>query len=205
MGFFDGFDFTGSKARSDMRRANKQATGALAEGYGQQSQRYDQAYGLYDPYAAEGRQGAEMYNALLGLRGGDAAQSSYDTLAGLPAFSGKFAQESNAVLRNMNARGQGAGGAAALAGERVLQQNIGNWLDRYRDAGRQGYEATGQQAGIRMNQGDNAMGYGATRANQAIGYGNAMAGTRNAGLNNLLNIAGTAISGVNAFRKPTGV
>ncbi len=199
MSFFS--NFFGGDSRRDLAKANKTATGFLDRGYNDQAQRYDQAAGMYDPYISEGRQGSEMYNALLGLRGGDAAQGAYDSLAANPAFSGKFAQDSNAVLRSMNARGQGAGGAAALAGERVLQQNIGNWLDRYRDAGRQGFEATNQGANIRMGQGDNAYGYGATRANQAIGYGNALASTRNAGLNNLLGLAGTAIGGVNAFRQ----
>jgi hypothetical protein len=99
----------------------------------------------------------------------------------------------------------GAGGTAAMAGQRVFQQTAGNWLDRYRDAGQQGFQATGQQAGIRSAQGDNAMGYGATRAGQAVNYGNALSQTRNAGLNNLLAIGGTLISGANAMRKPPGM
>lgn len=187
-----GFDFFGNRARGDINRANRQATAALDRGYGEQSQAYEQAQGMFDPFIAEGRQGADMYNALMGLRGADAAGTAYNTLAELPAFSGQLALDSNAVLRNLNARGMGAGGTAAIAGQRVLQENIGNWMDRYRDQGRQGFEATNQGAGVRMTRGDNAMGFGATRANQRIQYGNALAGTRNAGLNNYIALIGAA-------------
>lgn len=200
MGF--NIDLFGNNAAADVRRANKKATAALETGYGQQSQYYDQSAGLYDPYVSEGRDASEMYNALMGLRGGDAASGAYSTLAGLPAFQGQLASDSNAVLKNLNARGMGGGGTAAMAGQRVLQQNIGNWLDRYRDAGSQGFQATNALGNVRQAQGDNAMGYGATKANQAVQYGNALASTRNAGLNNLLAIAGTA---ANAYGTVMGV
>jgi hypothetical protein len=200
-----GFDFFGNKARKDMSRANAQATAALSEGYGQQTAAYDQAAGMYDPYIASGGKASGMYDDFLGLNGQGNALEAYTNLASNPAFSGKLAQDSNAVARNLNARGMGAGGTAALAGERVLQQNIGNWLDRYATAGRQGFEATGAKSNITMGKGDNAMGYGATRAGQAVNYGNALSQTRNAGLNNLLAIGGTLISGANAMRKPPGM
>lgn len=197
-----GFDFFGNQARRDMASANKKATAALGEGYGQQTAAYDEAGAMYDPYIASGGNALERYNDLIGLNGGEAAGGAYDALASLPAFSGKLAQDSNAVARNLNARGMGAGGTAAMAGERVLQQNIGNWLDRYRDAGRDGFSATGAKSNIVMGKGDAAMGYGATRAGQAVNYGNSLSQSRNAGLNNLLSLAGTAITGVNAFRQP---
>jgi hypothetical protein len=44
-----------------------------------------------------------------------------------------------------------------------------------------------------MSQGDNAFGYGATKAGNAINYGNAMAQAKGIGVNNLLGLAGTAI------------
>lgn len=197
-----GFDFFGNRARSDINRANKQATASLDRGYGEQSQRYDQAAGMFDPFVAQGRAAGDFYNNALGLGGADAQNQAITTLTGNPLFQGQLGQESNALMRNLNARGMGAGGTAAMAGQRVFQQTADNWLDRYRDQGRQGFEATNQQANVRMGQGDNAMGFAGTRANQGIQYGNALAQSRNTGLNNLMNIAGTAISGVNAFRQP---
>jgi hypothetical protein len=200
-----GFDFFGNKARKDIANANNQANAALSEGYGQQQQRYDQAFDMYSPYAQQGQKANDFYTDALGLGGQDAQNQAVGTLTSNPLFSGQLAQDSNALSRQLNARGMGAGGTAAMAGQRVFQQTAGNWLDRYRDAGRQGFEATNQQGNIRMGQGDNAMGYGATRAGQAINYGNALSQTRNAGLNNLLAIGGTLISGANAMRKPPGM
>jgi hypothetical protein len=200
-----GFDFFGNKARKDIANANNQANAALSEGYGQQQQRYDQAFDMYSPYAQQGQAANSFYNNALGLGGQEAQGQAIGTLTSNPLFSGQLANDSNALSRQLNARGMGAGGTAAMAGQRVFQQTAGNWLDRYRDAGQQGFQATGQQAGIRSAQGDNAMGYGATRAGQAVNYGNALSQTRNAGLNNLLAIGGTLISGANAMRKPPGM
>jgi hypothetical protein len=200
-----GFDFFGNKARKDMSRANAQATAALSEGYGQQTAAYDQAFDMFSPYAQQGQKANDFYTNALGLGGQEAQGQAIGTLTSNPLFQGQLGQESNALSRQLNARGMGAGGTAAMAGQRVFQQTAGNWLDRYRDAGRQGFEATNQQGNIRMGQGDNAMGYGATRAGQAVNYGNALSQTRNAGLNNLLNVAGTVISGANAMRKPPGM
>lgn len=193
-------NFFGDDSRKDLAKADKKATGFLDRGYNQQTQRYDQAAGMYDPYVSEGRAASTRYNSLLGLNGADAATGAYDDLASLPMFQGQLATESNALARNLNARGMGGGGTAALAGQRVFQQTAGNWLDRYRDAGRQGFEATNQGANIRMGQGDAAMGYGATRANQAIGYGNALSQTRSAGLNNLVGLIGAAGKAATAFK-----
>ena len=108
-------------------------------------------------------------------------------------------QESNALAKLLNARGASGGGLANIAAQRVFQQSAGNWLDRYRDAGQQGFQATNAQANIRAGQGDAAYGYGATKAGNAINYGNALAETRGIGVNNLLNIVGTGIKGYNAL------
>lgn len=200
MGFLN--DLFGKSAQQDIQRANKQATGQLEQGYRQQGQRYDQAAGLYDPYVQEGRAASDFYTNALGLNGAEAAQGAYDTMAANPMFQGQLANDSNALHRSLNARGQGAGGLAAMAGQRVFQQTAGDWLDRYRDAGRDGYSATNALAGVRAQQGDNAMGYGATRAGQSINHGNALAESRNIGVNNLIGLIGAGGSVLNAFNKP---
>lgn len=200
MGFFD--SFTGGSQRRDIAKADKRATSMLERGYGQQQQAYDAAGDYIEPYAADGRRAADTYNAFLGLKGQDAAQGAYDNLAALPAFQGQLAAGSNAILKNMNARGAGAGGSAAIAGQRVLQENIGNWMDRYRSQGQQGFEAAGMQADLSTARGDNAYGYGATRAGQAINRGNAMAEARTTGINNILNLAGTVANAASGFRMP---
>lgn len=197
MGFFG--SFTGSDQRQDINAANKKANAALDSGYKTSQGFYDQAAGSFDPFVSSGVAGQKMYGDLLGLNGGDARSSAQDIITSDPLWSGKLGEDTNAVLKNLNARGMGASGAAALAGQRVLAQNYGQVLDRYQDMGRTGLSATGQQAGVRTAQGDAAYGFGATKANQALQYGNAMAQTRNMGINNVLGALGTGAKIVGAF------
>jgi hypothetical protein len=65
--------------------------------------------------------------------------------------------------------------------------------------GQQGGQFAGQQAAVRTGQGDLDFGYGATRAGQETSYGNAQAANRSTGVNNLLNVAGTAAKAAAAF------
>lgn len=197
MGFFS--DFTGASARKDVNAANSKANAALDKGYNASQGYYDEAADSFDPYVDQGGKASTFYGNALGLYGDEARAAAQDTIASDPMWSGKLALDSNNVLKNLNARGMGASGAAALAGQRVLTENYGNWLDRYANLGRQGFEATGQKAGVLTGQGDAAYGYGATKAANAINYGNAMAGTRNTGINNVLGILGTAAKGYTAF------
>ena len=199
MGFFS--DLMGDSARSDIKKANKNATAALDQGYNTSQGYYDQAAGSFDPYTTSGQQGQQMYGDLLGLNGNDARTSAQGVITSDPLWSGKLGEDTNAVLKNLNARGMGASGAAALAGQRTLLQNYNGVLDRYAGLGNQGLSATGQRAGVLTGQGDNAYGFGATKANQALQYGSAMSQTRNAGLNNILSIIGT---GAKAFSAASG-
>lgn len=191
MGFFG--SFFGNDQRKDLQRANAQATQALDKGYADSMQRYDQAAGLLDPYAQSGAEGNAMYAAL--LRGDPDAIAQFNAN---PILQGNIGQASNAMMRYLNARGGAAGGTGAAAMQRVGQQGAMQFLDQYRGLGQQGFQAAGAQAGIRQGQGDAAYGFGATKAGQAINYGNAMAGTRNIGINNLLNLAGTGIKAATA-------
>lgn len=202
MSFFG--SFTGSTQRKDIRRADAAASAALDKGYADSQGYYGQAASAYDPYVQAGGKANDTYNALLGLNGAEARGTAQDMITSDPLFQGGLAQESNALLRNLNARGASGGGQAQLAGQRVLQQQYGNWLDRYRDSGSQGFQASNAQAGVRAAQGDAAYGYGATKAGQAIGTGNAIAGSRSIGVNNLIGLAGTAIGGYNALYNQGG-
>lgn len=197
MGFFS--DFTGASARSDINKANKKANAALDQGYNTSQGYYDKAASSFDPYVSSGTAGQKMYGDLLGLNGTDARSSAQGIITSDPLWSGKLGEDTNAVLKNLNARGMGASGTAALAGQRVLLQNYNDVLDRYQGMGQTGLSATGQRAGVLTGQGDNAYGFGATKANQALQYGNAMAGTRNSGLNNILAVLGTGAKAYGAY------
>lgn len=197
MGFFS--SFFGGDQRNDIKSANSTANSALDKGFGQSQGYYDQAAGGYQPYTQQGGQANAMYGNLLGLNGTDARSTAQNALTSDPIFQGQLGQQSNALLQNMNARGDGAGGNAAIAGQKVFQQNYGNWLDRYKDAGQQGLQATNALAGVRTGQGDNAYGYGATKAGNAINYGNALAGSRGIGANNVLGLLGAGAKAYGAY------
>lgn len=190
MGFFG--SFFGSDQRRDLRRANEKATAALEQGYQGAYGDYTGAVESFQPYTESGQQFQDVYADALGLNGPEAQARANAMIAGNPAFQGQLATDSNAMLRALNARGQSGGGKAQLAAQRVFQGNYGNFLDRYRQGGEQGLSATNAMATARQRRGDLSYGYGATKAGQAINYGNAMAASRNIGLNNILNVAGTA-------------
>ena len=199
MSFFD--DFMGNSQRDDLQAADAEASLALSRGYKNQKKFYEQAYGLYDPYAERGNAADEFYSNALGLNGTEPQTAAVNTLTSNPLFQGELGQESNALARLLNARGASGGGQAHLAAQRVFQSNAGNWLNRYRDMGQQGLQVAGQQAGIRTAQGDNAMGYGSTKAGQAINMGNAMAGSRGIGINNIFNTLGLGVKAFSAFNQ----
>lgn len=198
MGFFD--SFTGASQRRDIRNTNVQATAALDQGYNQSQGYYNQAADLFAPQAQTGQAASAFYDNALGLNGADARSQAQGVITSDPLWTGQLAEDQNALLKMMNARGEAGGGKAYLAGQRVLAQNYGNALDRYRTRADTGAQALGTLAGIRTAQGDNAYGYGATKAGQATNYGNAIAGTRGMTVNNLMNLAGTAIKAYGARR-----
>lgn len=190
--------FFGRDQKKDLARAKAESDAALASGYGDARADYSNAMQSFDPYVQQGQKANAMYSDALGLNGDAARSTAVNTITSNPLFQGQLGQESNAVSRMLNAQGSGAG-KEALAAQRVFQQNAGSWLDRYNQAGQQGFQATGQQAQYQAGRGDLAYGYGATRAGNAINFGNAMAANRGVGINNLM---GVASLGVNAM-KPT--
>jgi len=200
MGFFS--NLSGGQQRSDIRRSTAQANSMIDQGFNESQGYYDQAAGLYDPYTQQGGKAATMYADLLGINGGDARSEAQGVLTSDPLFQGGLAQDSNALLKQLNARGQSGGGLANIAAQRVLQQNYGSWLDRYNQAGQQGFQATNALAGVRAVQGDNAYGAAATKAGLALGKGNALASTRNTGINNLMGAIGAGLKAYSSFYKP---
>lgn len=197
--------FFGSDQRKDLRNAKGQADAALQQGYDGAYGDYTAAGDMYQPYAQSGQQANQFYSDALGLNGDDARSTAVNTMTSNPLFQGQLGQESNAMARILNAQGASGGGKAQLAGQRVFQQNAGQWLDRYNNLGQQGMQATNAMAQMRQARGDLSMNFAATKAGNEINHGNAMAANRSVGINNLMGLAGLAVSGVNAFRQPTKI
>lgn len=191
--------FLGKDQQKDIQRANAQATADLKQGYDSAYGDYTTAEGYYQPYAQQGGQANQFYGDALGLNGDAARSTAIGTLTSNPLFQGELGQESNAMARLLNAQGASGGGKAQLAAQRVFQGTAGNWLDRYNQLGQQGFQATNAMANTRTGRGDLAYGYGATKAGQAINFGNAMASNRMTGVNNILNLAGTAAKAAAGF------
>lgn len=199
MGFFK--SFLGIDQANDLKTGYRKATDNLNQGFAKQDKKFNQAYGVVDPFITSGRKANTAYDDMLGINGVDAQRNAYGMITSNPLYQNTLDQQNNAMLRYQNSRGN-SGGALDLAAARVFQQNMGNWMDRYRDQGRQGLTAANLGADIRMQQGDNYAGAGATRANLDQGYYGAKAANRNTGVNNLMNLAGTVISGMSGMPMP---
>jgi hypothetical protein len=185
-------DITGSTARRHLKASKKQADAALKEGFDTAMVRYDEGYDEYEPYATSGTEANTRYNQLLGLGTPEERAAGQQTYLSDPIFGAILNQQSNALLRQQNARGATYGGQTVQMGGRLGLEAYQGYLDRLRGQGDRGFQATGARSNIRLGQGDAAWNYGATRAGQSINYGNARAQASNTLTNNLLNLAGTA-------------
>ncbi len=198
MGFLS--SFFGGDQRKDIRNASKQANAYLDEGYGSAQGYNEQAYNELEPWATEGLAANRTYQQAIGLGTPEERATAQARYFDDPAMQDVLGQQTNALLRKFNASGSGTGGGRlALAGARVGLENYGGWLNRLQGLGAQGGQYATGQAGIRQGQADTAWGYGATKAGNAINTGNAVAGTRNVGINNLLGAVGTAAKAYTAF------
>lgn len=196
MGFWD--DFTGKSQRKDLAKANKKSEAALGQGYKDAQGYYGKAYDEFSPYVQAGQQGMadnNIYRQAIGLGTPEERAAAQERYFSDPAYQRMNDINQNAMMRYQNARGSVGGGKAALAGARVANEGYQGWLDRTRDVGQNamqtGFNAATGRSNVRAGQGELAWGYGATKAGNAVNYGNAMAESRGILTNNLLNVAGT--------------
>ena len=197
-------DFTGKSAKNALMQSNAQATKHLKQGYGQANSYYNQAAGGYDPYVQSGQRGQTAYENSLGINGQAGSQAAYDAYMGNPAYQAANNYAMGNLERKYNAAGLADSGANRLAMSRAAVEQFGAHQNRLAGLGQQGLQATGAQSGVRQGQGDMAMGYGATRANQATGHGNALAQNSMTGINNLMGVIGTGVKAYGAMY-PKGV
>lgn len=197
MGFFG--SLFGSDQAKDLKRAKKASDASLKEGFDSAMTRYDQGYDELEGYSSSGQLANTRYNQLLGLGTDEERAQAQARYTSDPIFSSILQNQSNALLRQQNARGATYGGQSVAMAGRLGLENYNDYLNRLQGQGQTGLQATSQQSNIRLGQGDAAWNYGATRANSSINFGNAMAANRNTGLNNLLNIGGTVAKAAAAF------
>lgn len=205
MSFFD--SFTGKAQRRDHERSNARAEAFLAEGMAKHDAKSEDAikqWDILDPYVQQGGQANTMYANALGVNGQAAAQGANSAYFDSPIWQQINDRSQNALMRYHNARGGVGSGAALAAGSDTAYKNYGNWLSQLQGLGQQGgqYATTqaGARSGIRQGQADTAFNYGATRAGNAINYGNALAQTRGIGVNNLMGLVGLGTNAYTAFK-----
>jgi hypothetical protein len=194
--------FTGSSQKKAINAADKQATNALMQGYSDASGYYNQAADLYNPWIQQGQQGQTQYMNSLGLNGAAGSQAAYDSYMSNPAYQSANNYALGNLEKKYNAGGLSDSGANRLAMSRAAVEQYGAYQNQLSGLGQQGLQATGAQSGVRAGQGDMAMGYGATRAGQAINKGNALAQNASTGINNLLGLGGLGINAYTAWANP---
>ncbi len=150
---------------------------------------YQQGQARFDPYAQGGAAGFNALTNALGLGGADAQQSFMDSYMADPSID--LMQQ--ATARRMAASGMTNSGANRLAAARVHQEGYNNHLNRLTGVGQMGQQAAGAQAGLDQGIGDMRFGTGQLKANQATGFGNAMADSRSIGVNNLMGAVGMGL------------
>ena len=210
MSFFQ--DFFGKTQQKDLSAGRAQADATINQ-YGDRArsayqQGADQASGYYAPWSQSGQRGQTAYENSLGLNGDTGAQDALAMYksASNPSLGYMQDQAQLGIDRAANARGFLNSGGNALAAAKARMdlgyQDYQNWQNNIRGVGQQGYAADAARAGIAQNAGQYAansyQGQGEALAGNAINYSNALAASRNIGINNLLGVAGVGVRAVDA-------
>ena len=189
--------FTGSDQKGEIDRGYKNATTSAQGGLDTANADYNQAYGLYDPYAQTGGNAMKMYANATGVNGQGAYQDAVN------GFSGDPFRNSNEMLANKSLANSFGGkinnGAFALAAARGSLErgstDWNNWLDRLNGQAGMGFNATGAQAGIRTGQGGLNYMAGQSQADRDTSYANARAAADGTLWNNITGLVGAGIRG----------
>jgi hypothetical protein len=207
------FDIFGKKAAKDAKRGYADnaatATQSFADARTAQGTGYREAQGYFEPFAQSGQRYNALYEDALGVNGADGgqrAQTAY-TAGRSPYLDDTMTRNENALMKRFSSMGQTFSGASTLAAARARQEAEGagydSWLSRIGQQQGQGLQVAGQQSSLAYDNAgvnrDLALGEGQTKMDLRSGLTSALMQSRNAGLNNLLSIAGTAAKGYQAY------
>lgn len=205
---------TGSDARRYAQDAYERNAREMQTGYrnslGYQDRGYQSAVGRLSPYEAQGRQASQAYGNLLGLHGPAAQGQARAAYQGWnPYLADNMNAATRAVDRRAAATGQLDSGMNALARSRVATEmgtnDFYNYNDRLSQLGQQGLTTANVLAGLDTSDAqtriaiEDALRSG--NVQNSTQYGNALAQAGQAGLNNILGIAGL---GLGAFMPGVG-
>jgi hypothetical protein len=213
MGFFNDLidSFTGSAQKKAIKKSSAEAMGYLdsgaAQARGELGQYYDQAQGFLSPYLQGGGQANNLLAAYLGAAGPEAQQQAFANFQNDPGYQAQFNAGVNALDRSATARGGLYSGAAMKGlqefGQQFQRQAFNDRINQLQGFSGQGLQAGSAAAGLAANQGNTlgnlSFGLGQQKASNAINKGNALAQASGIGINNLMNLAGTAVKAFGAF------
>jgi len=222
MGLFD--SFTGASQRRDIGYGNQEYNSFLKKGrenaLGALNQGKTEALGYYQPYSQMGQQGRQdfdLYRKAIGLEGADGYGEAYDVFEADPFREYRNQNVGNVLrdsFRRYNAGGMADSGVNRLAQARIgaeyAQNDVDDFRNRLSGAGQYGtqigFNADNAMAGVTQNEAAQRAGIetsiASARGNQAINYGNALAGSRTIGLNNFMGLVG---AGTNALAAYNGI
>lgn len=209
MSFFG--SFFGSDQRKDIKKGYNASTGMLNQGADAArnalGQHYGEAQGHLAPYLQGGGQANALLGNYLGAGGPEAQQQAFANFQNDPGWQAQFGAGINALDRSATARGGLYSGAAMKGiheyGQQFQRQAFNDRINQLQGFSGQGLQAASGAAGLAANQGNTLgnleFGLGQQHASNRINMGNAMAQSRNIGINNLMGVAGLAIGGGNAL------
>ena len=211
MGIFD--NFFGDESRKDLQRGRQQADQIGLETLGRSRDEFsagsEQAISTLAPDVEGGDLAREQLFAAIGLSGREAQQGFFNDFETDPGFDAELGAGIEAFERSASARSgvQGGGVIKGIAefGQRFKRSAFSERLDRLTGLSKLGTDARRSTADLQFKTGsglsDLESGFGQQRGNRAIDFNNAVANTRNTGLNNLFEIGKLAVGGGTAFAK----
>jgi hypothetical protein len=203
MGFFD--SFFGKDQANDITNASAQATGHIQKGltdFTNTTKDYlGQSLGFLAPYAGAGQDTLKLLGGALGLGGAGPQQSFFSNLMTEPGYGAGQDAGIRALDRGAAARGGVRSGGQNEAlysfGNRYFNDFANNRISQLMGLlsptmGAAGTSAAWTSAGLTSEAGNNIagaqFGTGQLFANNAVNTGNALAQSRNIGINNLLGV-----------------
>lgn len=208
MSFFGGLggfwnNFTGQTQANDIKKGTEAANQYLQQGNQQaealRKDYYNQAMGYLQPRIKSGQDAENQYRTAIGLNGRDQQAQYYKDFQFDPGYDAILQHGINATDKSAAARGMLRSGqnlnAIANTGREWANTAFNNRLGQYANMFNRGDQASNMAVGATTDLGnglaDARAGMYQQFAGNVINQQNALANTRNVGLQNTLNILGT--------------
>jgi hypothetical protein len=195
-------DFMGTSGKKALHKSFNESEIALKEGFKGGISALEEGTDRFNEYGELGDQANRDYYASIGMLGPEEQARVQGYYTGDPiqnAINDRLARANN---RWQTGRGMGNSGAAVQALTNTLYDQYDKFREKLRTGGAMGFQARSAQSALDAKRGDMTYGYGATRAQNRINYGNALMQQSQVGPANFLKVGELAVKGMGAL-KPT--